>query len=97
VQLFKARIMGALTSKPYAFRGRPWELNSIHTRDIHDIILTPIRMDLRGCSILRVLPRGSSNEWITDRTRFTYDSLTNSRLSVPTFQASLTSAPEVLS
>lgn len=65
--------IGALTSKPYAFNARPWELKNVNTIDIFDSFGSSIRLDFRDKEILRVLPRKS--EWISDKTRFFYDSL----------------------
>lgn len=65
--------IGALTSKPYAFNARPWELKNINTIDIFDAFGSSIRLDFRDKEILRVLPRKS--EWISDKVRFFYDSL----------------------
>lgn len=65
--------IGALTSKPYAFNARPWELKNINTIDIFDSFGSSIRLDFRDKEILRVLPRKS--EWISDKVRFFYDSL----------------------
>ena len=76
--------VGALTSKPYAFNARPWELKSIESFDIFDSLLTPIRIDYKGNQIVRVLPRLNSKdsyqEWITDKARFSYDGLNKNRL-----------------
>lgn len=76
--------VGALTSKPYAFNARPWELKSVESIDIFDSLLTPIRIDYKGSQILRILPRldskNSYQEWITDKARFSYDGLTKNRL-----------------
>jgi len=68
--------MGALTSKPYAFVARPWELRHIETIDVGDSEGAQIKIQLRGKSILRILPSQnfiSNFDWITDRTRFSYD------------------------
>jgi NADH dehydrogenase (ubiquinone) Fe-S protein 1 len=78
--------VGALTSKPYAFKARPWELRSFETGDVMDSMGSRIRIDIRGTEVLRVLPSQSeevNEEWITDRTRFSYDSLTKQRLHSP--------------
>jgi len=76
--------MGALTSKPYAFHGRPWELKSIASYDILDTNCAPIWLDLRGSQVMRILPRISGNyEWITDKIRFSYDSFQLQRLATP--------------
>lgn len=65
--------IGALTSKPYAFNARPWELKNVNSIDILDSFGSSIRLDYRDKEILRVLPRDS--EWITDKVRFFYDGL----------------------
>lgn len=78
--------VGALTSKPYAFTSRPWELKSTETIDISDSIGSNIRVDVRGSSIMRVLPRlneSINEEWISDKTRFSYDGLQRQRLHTP--------------
>jgi len=65
--------MGALTSKPYAFMARPWELQSINSFDFFDVFGSAIRLDFRGSTLMRVLPRVSDSlneEWITDKVRF---------------------------
>lgn len=78
--------VGALTSKPYAFTGRPWELTSIESIDIYDVLLSSIRIDLKGSEIMRVLPKQNkyiNEEWITDVVRFNYDGLKIERLAFP--------------
>lgn len=78
--------VGALTSKPYSFVARPWELSSFNTIDLHDIMHVNIRIDIRDTKILRILPRLNSklNEnWISDVTRFSYDGLFLNRLTSP--------------
>lgn len=78
--------VGALTSKPYAFKARPWELRSFETVDVIDSLGSKIRVDIRGTDIMRVLPSQSeelNEDWITDRTRFSYDGLKIQRLYVP--------------
>ena len=78
--------MGALTSKPYAFNARPWELQSFESIDLGDSVGSSIRMDARGSTILRVLPTLNeflNEEWINDRTRFSYDGLASQRLVSP--------------
>lgn len=76
--------MGALTSKPYAFTSRSWELKTHNTFDFFDILLSKIRFDYRGEEVLRVLPifdERTNEEFIIDRTRFFYDALKNQRVS----------------
>lgn len=75
------RIKGALTSKPYAFNARSWELKSVNSVDVFDTFGTQIRYDYRDREILRVIPR--NDFWITDRTRFFYDGLKYNRLQYP--------------
>jgi NADH-quinone oxidoreductase subunit G len=78
--------VGALTSKPYAFSARPWELKSTETIDVMDAVGSNIRVDARGDAVMRVLPRLNDDvneEWISDKTRFACDGLRNQRLDVP--------------
>jgi NADH-quinone oxidoreductase subunit G len=78
--------VGALTSKPYSFVARPWELSSFNTIDLNDIMHVNIRVDVRDTKILRILPRLNSklNEnWISDITRFSYDGFFLNRLTSP--------------
>jgi NADH-quinone oxidoreductase subunit G len=75
--------VGALTSKPYAFTARSWELKKTETIDIMDAVGSNIRLDSRGNQIMRILPRlneGINEEWISDKTRFHYDGLRKNRL-----------------
>ena len=75
--------VGALTSKPYAFKSRPWELNKTETYDVLDGIGSSIRVDTIGKQVLRVLPRineDTNEEWINDKTRFAIDGLSRQRL-----------------
>lgn len=77
---------GALTSKPYAFTARPWELRSVQSIDILDGIGSNTRVDFKETEILRILPRRNSeiNEsWISDKARFFYDGLRRQRLNSP--------------
>lgn len=78
--------VGALTSKPYAFQARPWELRKTETIDVHDAVGCNIRVDARGNEVMRVLPRlheDINEEWINDRSRFAYDGLKRQRLDRP--------------
>lgn len=78
--------VGALTSKPYAFKARPWELKKTETIDVHDAVGANIRVDARGREVLRILPRlheDVNEEWIDDKTRFAHDGLTRRRLDRP--------------
>lgn len=86
--------MGALTSKPYAFVSRPWELKTVESIDVFDSYLSSIRYDYRGTQVLRVLPSINSqlnSEWITDKVRFHYDAITHQRLSNPWIKSNLVS------
>jgi len=83
--------VGALTSKPYAFKARPWELRSFETLDIIDSLASRIRIDVRGTEIMRILPSQTdevNEDWITDRTRFSYDGLKTQRLHAPLIKIS---------
>src|SRR5665213_2088129 len=78
--------VGALTSKPYAFVARPWELTKTESIDVLDAVGSNIRVDARGPSVLRVLPRLNEDvneEWISDKTRYAADGLTRRRLDRP--------------
>ena len=78
--------VGALTSKPYAFVSRPWELKKTESIDVLDAVGSNIRVDSRGSEVLRVLPRlheDVNEEWISDKTRFAYDGLRRQRLDRP--------------
>ncbi len=75
--------VGALTSKPYAFKARSWELKKTQSIDVHDAVGSNIRVDSRGGEVMRILPRlheDVNEEWINDRTRFAYDGLKKNRL-----------------
>ncbi|RKP06925.1 NADH dehydrogenase subunit [Thamnocephalis sphaerospora] len=78
--------VGALTSKPYAFTARPWELRNTESVDVMDAVGSSIRVDSRGLEVMRVLPRLNeeiNEEWISDKTRFAYDGLKRQRLTAP--------------
>ncbi|EMR72661.1 putative nadh-ubiquinone oxidoreductase 78 kda subunit protein [Eutypa lata UCREL1] len=78
--------VGALTSKPYAFRARPWELKKTETIDVHDALGSAVRVDSRGLEVMRVLPRLNDDineEWINDKSRFACDGLKTQRLTMP--------------
>ena len=78
--------VGALTSKPYAFTARPWELRKTESVDVLDAVGSNIRIDARGAQVLRVLPRlneAVNEEWISDKTRFAHDGLSRRRLDRP--------------
>ncbi|WP_376872107.1 NADH-quinone oxidoreductase subunit NuoG [Albirhodobacter sp. R86504] len=78
--------VGALTSKPYAFTARPWELTKTETIDVMDALGSNIRVDVKGREVMRILPRnhdGVNEEWISDKTRFVWDGLRRQRLDTP--------------
>ena len=78
--------VGALTSKPYAFTARSWELRSFNSIDLFDSVGSSIRVDVRGSNIMRILPRINSSlneDWISDKIRFVYDGLKVQRLLSP--------------
>lgn len=75
--------VGALTSKPYAGRARSWELSKTDSIDVFDSLCSNIRIDSKNNEVLRVLPRKNDDineEWISDKTRFAIDGLTNQRI-----------------
>jgi len=78
--------VGALNSKPYAYRARSWELKHTESIDVLDAVGCNIRVDSRGSEVMRVLPRLNEDineEWISDKTRFSFDGLRKRRLDVP--------------
>src|ERR1044071_8220193 len=78
--------VGALTSKPYAFQARPWELTKTESIDVMDAVGSNIRVDARGREVMRILPRENdaiNEEWISDKTRFIWDGLKSQRLDRP--------------
>ena len=78
--------VGALTSKPYAFTARPWELTKTETIDVMDALGSNIRVDTKGREVMRIMPRnndGVNEEWISDKTRFVWDGLRRQRLDRP--------------
>ncbi|HKU98590.1 MAG TPA: NADH-quinone oxidoreductase subunit NuoG, partial [Vineibacter sp.] len=78
--------VGALTSKPYAFNARPWELRKTESVDVMDALGSNIRIDTRGAEVMRVLPRINDDvneEWIADKTRHAIDGLKRQRLDQP--------------
>jgi len=78
--------VGALTSKPYAFAARPWELGKTQSVDVMDGIGSAIRVDTRGREVMRILPRineAVNEEWISDKTRHIVDGLRTQRLDRP--------------
>ena len=78
--------VGALTSKPYAFKARPWELKKVESIDVSDALGSNIQVHSRGVEVVRVIPRLNDDvneEWISDKTRFACDGLKNQRLTTP--------------
>jgi NADH-quinone oxidoreductase subunit G len=78
--------VGALTSKPYAFVARPWELRKTESVDVFDAVGSNIRIDSRGPEVLRVLPRLNEDvneEWLSDKGRFAIDGMMKRRLDKP--------------
>ena len=78
--------VGALTSKPYAFTARSWELKHTESVDVMDAVGSNISVDTRGAAVMRILPRLNEDvneEWISDKTRFVYDGLRKRRLDRP--------------
>ncbi|MGN6670588.1 MAG: NADH-quinone oxidoreductase subunit NuoG [Candidatus Nucleicultricaceae bacterium] len=78
--------VGALTSGPYSFKGRPWELTPIETVDVLDAVGSNIRADIFGLKVMRILPRLNEDineEWISDKTRFAVDGLMRQRIDQP--------------
>ena len=78
--------VGALTSKPYAFSARPWELKKTESIDVLDAVGSNIRVDTYGWEVKRILPRlneSINEEWISDKTRYSCDGLLKQRLDIP--------------
>ncbi|MBL4616882.1 MAG: NADH-quinone oxidoreductase subunit G [Robiginitomaculum sp.] len=78
--------VGALTSRPYAFNARPWELRKTESIDVMDALGCAIRVDARGTEVMRIQPRLNEDineEWISDKTRFVWDGLKRQRLDKP--------------
>jgi NADH-quinone oxidoreductase subunit G len=95
--------VGALTSKPYAFAARPWELDKTESVDVMDAVGSAIRIDTRGREVMRILPRVNDDvneEWISDKTRHVVDGLRSQRLDQPYLRENgrlrLASWPEAL-
>ena len=91
--------VGALTSKPYAFTARQWELKGTESVDVSDAVGSNIRIDARGPEVMRIVPTQNdavNEEWISDKARFAYDGLKRQRLTAPLVRGSggaLTPAP----
>jgi len=78
--------VGALTSKPYAFTARSWELRKTESVDVMDAVGANIRVDSRGNEVMRILPRLNDDvneEWLSDKSRYVYDGLKRQRLDTP--------------
>ena len=78
--------VGALTSKPYAFTARPWELSKTESIDVMDALGSNVRVDAKGREVMRIMPRnhdGVNEEWLADRSRFIWDGLRRQRLDKP--------------
>ncbi|MGG7517165.1 NADH-quinone oxidoreductase subunit NuoG [Allorhizobium undicola] len=78
--------VGALTSKPFAFTARPWELGKTESIDVMDALGSAIRVDTRGREVMRIMPRVNESineEWISDKSRFIWDGLKTQRLDRP--------------
>ena len=78
--------VGALTSKPYMFKARPWELAGVDSVDVMDAVGSNVKVNTRGADVLRVLPRlheGVNEEWLSDRSRLAFDGLNRQRLDTP--------------
>ena len=78
--------VGALTSKPYAFKARSWELEKTESVDVMDALGSNIRVDSAGLEVMRILPKINEDineEWLSDKARFSYDGLKNQRLDRP--------------
>lgn len=78
--------VGALTSKPFAFTARPWELGKTESVDVMDALGSAIRVDTRGREVMRIMPRVNeeiNEEWISDKSRFVWDGLKTQRLDRP--------------
>jgi len=78
--------VGALTSKPYAFQARPWELKKTESVDVLDAVGSNIRIDSRGIQVMRIQPKINdevNEEWINDKTRYACDGLKYQRLTTP--------------
>ncbi len=78
--------VGALTSKPYSFTARPWELTKTESIDVMDALGSNIRVDTKGREVMRILPRnhdGVNEEWLSDKSRYVWDGLRRQRLDKP--------------
>lgn len=92
--------VGALTSRPYAFAARPWELKKTESVDVHDAVGSNIRIDSRGRDVMRILPRLNEDineEWISDKTRYACDGLRAKRLDRPYIRCEATGKLQAVS
>jgi len=82
--------VGALTSKPYEFKARPWELTKTESIDVMDAVGSATRVDSRGNEVMRIMPRlneAVNEEWLSDKGRFIFDGLKTQRLDRPYLRA----------
>lgn len=87
--------VGALTSKPYSFTSRPWELNSVESIDVFDTLCSNIRLSVYGNKIKRILPRINEDlneDWLSNKTRYIYDSFELQRITYPLLNLSYLSS-----
>lgn len=87
--------VGALTSKPYSFTSRPWELNSVESIDVFDVLCSNIRLSVYGNKIKRILPRineALNEDWLSNKTRYIYDSFELQRITSPLLNLSYLSS-----
>ena len=92
--------VGALTAKNYAMKARPWELSNFNTIDVMDAVGSNIRLDLRGITPLRILPRLNeeiNEEWISDKTRLAVEGLNHQRLDQPLMRDPETGSIKIVS
>ena len=85
--------VGALTNGPYAFTSRPWELQKTNSIDLMEAIVPPVMFNSRGPELMRSLPRVHENvneEWISDKSRYSYDGLKRQRLTYPLMRSEAT-------
>lgn len=83
--------VGALTSKPFAFTARNWELKSTESIDVSDALGSNTKIDSRGPEVMRITPRlneAINEEWLSDKGRFSYDGLKRQRLNIPLVKTS---------
>jgi len=88
--------VGALTSKPYAMTARPWELRDTETIDVHDAIGSNIVVRSRGTDIMKIEPKRNpevNEEWLSDKSRFSYDGVVSQRLDTPLIKENGTLTP----